>query len=312
MLRRFVPATAAATLLIAGLTGCSAQQAAQADCTPAYSAGSLSDGTTVLGEFGSKPEVSIPKDVKIDTTQRTVVGKTGTGTQKRERMAVDQTLVSVNMVFFDAATSKKLYASPAFNNPGQAPEFLMLSKEQENPLSKAVECTRPGDRVVAALSPQDSAGIMQQLGGTMGSSLVGVIDIVEARPLASQGPVKGLPNGYPAVVTNEDGRPGVVLPPTDKPAGSSSAVRIQGDGAEVKATDNVIAQVLTVGWDHQITNNTWDTGIAGLGNEQQISQSGFTYRTELTGKKVGSQVVVIDDPQGGKPSVSVIDILGVN
>ena len=308
MLRRIVPASAAAALLIAGLTGCSAQQAAQADCDPAYAPGSLSDGVTVLGEFGELPEVKIPEDAKISKAQRTVVSEA----EDRGTLAVDQSLVSVNMTFFDSATGDQLYASPALQNAGQSPEFLLLSKDQENPLSAAAECAAPGDRVVLALDPEQSSQLVAQLGGEQGSSLVGVIDVVDARPLAAQGPARGLPNGFPAVVTNDDGRPGLVLPPSDAPAGTTAATRIQGDGEKVAADDNVIGQVLTVGWDGQVRQNTWESGLIALGTEEQVSQSGFTFRTELTGQKVGSQIVVVENVEGGSPQVSVVDILGTN
>lgn len=308
MLRRFVPASAAAALLIAGLTGCSAQQAAQVDCDPAFAPGSLSDGVTVLGDFGQLPEVKIPEDATISKTQRTVISES----EDRSAIAVDQSLVSVNMAFFDSATGKQLYASPALQSEGQAPEFLLLSKEQENPLSAATECAAAGDRVVLAMDPEQSAQLVAQLGGKAGSSLVGVIDVVDARPLAAQGPARGLPNGYPAVVTNEDGQPGVVLPPSDAPAGTSSAVRIQGDGEKVTAEDNVIAQVLTVGWDQQVRQNTWESGLIALGTEAQIEQSGFAFRTELTGHKIGSQVIVVENVADASPQVSVVDILGTN
>lgn len=70
-------------------------------------------------------------------------------------------------------------------------------------------------------------------------------------------------------------------------------------------------QVLTVGWDGTVKTNTWESGITQLGSEDQIAQSGFEFRKGLTGKKVGSQVVVIEN-EGGAAQVSVIDILGVN
>ena len=308
MLRRLVPASAAAALVFAGLTGCSAQQAAQVDCEPAYQPGSLSDGVTVLGDFGQLPEVKIPENAEISNTQRTVISEA----TDRSSVAEDQSLVSVNMAFFDSATGKQLYASPALQAEGQSPEFLLLSKDQENPLSAATECAAPGDRVVLALDPSQSAQLLAQLGGEEGSSLVGVIDVVDARPLAAQGPVRGLPNGFPAVVTNEEGRPGVVLPPREAASGSTAATRIAGDGEKVTADDNVIAQVLTVGWDGQVRQNTWESGLIALGTEQQIAQSGFTLRTELTGQRIGSQVVVVENLEGGSPQVSVVDILGTN
>lgn len=102
-----------------------------------------------------------------------------------------------------------------------------------------------------------------------------------------------------------------MLPPRDAPAGTTSAVRVEGDGAEVGAEDNVIAQVLTVGWDGTVQTNSWNTGLMGLGNEQQISQSGNTFREQLTGAKVGSQLVIIENESDAEAKVVVVDIIGV-
>ncbi|UOQ58445.1 peptidylprolyl isomerase [Leucobacter allii] len=315
MLRRLVPATAAAGLLLAGLTGCSAQLASAADCSPALQPGVLSDGVTVLGGFGEVPEVSIPEDVSIDATQRTIVAGADAAEEASEddaRVAVDQSLVGVNMAFFDSSTSEQVYESPGFGDAAASPELLLLDDETANPLSEAVRCTVPGDRVVLAFGPDDSAAFGAQLGTTGDAAIVGVLDVVSTAALAADGPVRGLPNGYPAVVTNDEGRPGMVLPPSEAPTATSSAVRIAGDGEKVAADDGVVAQVLQVSWDGSVKLNTWDTGLTALGTEDQIAQSGYTFRSELTGKQIGSQVVVVEALDGGDAQVVVVDIVGVS
>lgn len=306
MLRRVIPATAASALLIAGITGCSAQQAA-ADCEPIMQSGALSDSVTVEGGFNASAALTLPEGIDISTSQRTVVDEAS----DRSVVAADQSLVGVNMAFFDALTGDQIYESPAFGSDA-SPEFLLVDEAQPNPLSESVRCLAAGDRAVLALGPEESAQLAMQLGSPTMGGVVGVVDVESVSALAVQGKTKGLPNGYPAVVTNEEGRPGVVLPPRDAPAGTTAAVRIPGNGAEVSAENNVIAQVLEVGWDGSERTNTWNTGLMGLGNEQQIEQSGYTYRTAITGQRVGSQVVVIENEEGGTPRVLVIDILGVN
>lgn len=307
MLRRLVPATAVSALLIVGLTGCGAQHSQASDCSAQLSPGALSNNVTVLGEFGTAPEVSVPDDIEISETQRTIVGEA----EDRSRVADEGSLVSVNMAFFDAATGDELYASPVFSGQGTSPEFLMVDEDMANPLSESVRCTAVGDRVVLALSPEDGAEIATQLGGTAESSVVAVLDVVAASPLAASGPVQGLPSGYPAVVTNDEGRPGIVLPPREAPEGISSATRVLGDGEKVTAENNVVGQVLSVGWGGEQRTNTWESGLVALGTEAQIEQSGYTFRGELTGKTVGSQVVIIDN-SAGDPQVVVVDILGAS
>ncbi|WP_449280718.1 peptidylprolyl isomerase [Leucobacter sp.] len=307
MLRRLVPATAAVALLLAGATGCSAQRAA-ADCEPQFEPGALSDSVTVLGGFGEAPQISAPEQAEILTSQRTVVQEA----EDRSGAADEGTLVGVNMAFFDSGSGEQLYQSPGFAEAGQSPEFLLVSADTANPLSEAVRCTVPGDRVVLAMSPEESAQFGMQLGTAVEAPIVGVIDTVSTSPLAASGPVRGLPSGYPAVVTDDEGRPGIVLPPRPAPAGTQSAVRISGSGEEVAADDNVIAQVLSVGWDGEERTNTWESGLIAIGTEDQIEESGHTFRGELTGKTVGSQVVIIDHEQGEEAQVVVVDIIGVN
>ncbi|MEJ6489280.1 peptidylprolyl isomerase [Leucobacter sp. USCH14] len=308
MLRRIIPATAAAALLLAGATGCSAQQAQASDCTATLQPGALSDSTTVLGSFGEVPEISAPEDIEILSTQRTVV-ESG---DSDGYVAGEQSLVGVNMAFFDAASGETLFQSEGFADSSRPPQPLLVAEETANPLSEAVRCTVPGDRVVLALSPEESTQLAGQLGAPGADAIVGVVDVVSTAPIVAEGPARGLPNGFPAVVTNEEGRAGVVLPPTDAPAGTTAAVRIEGDGAEVTATDNVIAQVLAVGWDGTEQENTWNTGLKLLYTEADMAQSGVTYRAELTGQSIGSQVVIVENEDGANARVVVVDILGVS
>lgn len=308
MLRRIIPATAAAVLLLGGVAGCSAQQAQAADCSPSLQPGALSDGTTVLGSFGEAPQISAPKSVKILTSQRSVV-ETG---DSDGYVAGEQSLVGVNMAFFDAASGDSLYASAGFADSTQPSQPLLVSKATANPLSEAVRCSVPGDRVVLALSPQDSAQIATQLGAAPDANVIGVIDVVSTGPTATEGKARGLPNGFPAVVTNDKGRPGVVLPPTEAPTGTTTAVRIAGDGDKVAKSDTVIAQVLSVGWDGTVQENTWDTGLTLLPNETDATAAGVSYRAELTGARVGSQLVVVEHVTGAGARVVVIDVLGVS
>lgn len=310
MLRRIVPATAAVALLLTGLTACSAPQDQSSNCEAQLKPGVLSDGVKVKTGFGELPEVTIPKDVDIDVSQRSFAEKA----KDRSRLAGENTLVSMNMALYDAATSTPVYASPAFSGQATGPEFLMVSEEQSNPVSEAVRCAAVGDRIVLAISAADAA----QISGDDSTALVGVIDVVAESPLRAEGKLRGLPNGFPAVVTNDEGRPGVVVPPGKAPEGTRSAVRIEGDGAVVTDTENVVAQVTEVLWDPSVTDNaqkllsdTWTDGLKALGNEEQIAQSGNTFRTELTGKTVGSQVVILENT-GGKARVLVVDILGAS
>ncbi|MFV0433592.1 MAG: peptidylprolyl isomerase [Leucobacter sp.] len=291
MLRRLVPATAAAGLLIAGLTGCTAQHTTASDCTP-MQPGAVSENTRVSGEPGSVPTVVIPEKLSIGATQRTVLVEG----DEDGRVAEEQSLVGATLALFDSVTGKQLYLSTA-------PETLLVSEESPNPLSEALRCSVPGDRVVVAVSPEEGESFAAQLGGAAGSSIVGVLDVDSVSPPYAQGRERGLPSGFPAVVTDANGQAGVVLPPREAPAGTTSAVRIEGDGREVAAENNVIGKVLLVNWDGEEEFN----GMTELGTEDQ----GVSFRAELTGKPIGSQVVVIENTEEGA-KVAVVDILGAN
>lgn len=308
MLRRLVPMAAVAALMLAGVTGCSAQGTGGGDCTPTLEPGVLSDTVKVESGFGEMPEISVPERADIFSTQRTVVERAS----DRGEIARENTIVGVNMAFFDASDGKQLYASPGFSDPSTGAEYLLVSKEQANPLSEAVRCAGAGDRLTLALGPEDSAALAMQLGASPDSTLLAVIDVDSAAPLRSEGRVHGLPSGFPAVVTDHTGQPGVVLPPRKAPARTVSASRIVGDGPKVSADDGLIGQVLAVGWDGAVKKNTWESGPVALGTEDQIDQSGNTWRDQLTGKTVGSQVVITEAGENGDAQVVVVDILGVN
>lgn len=317
MLRRIVPASAVVVLLLSGLTACSPQQAqAQAQprgCVSQLKPGVLSDSVQVSTGFGEVPEVSIPKGVDFEVSQRSFAEKA----KDRGRVAGENTLVSVNMAYFDTQTGEAIGATSAFTGQGDAPEYMLVSAEQADPRSEAVRCAAVGDRIVLAITAEE----VKKMQAPVDSPIVVVIDVVAESALRAEGELQPLPNGFPAVVTNENGQPGVVMPPGAAPEGTRSASRIKGTGADVGADQNVVAQITKVLWDPKVTDNaeklvmsSWNEGLAGiqlLGNEDMIAESGNTFRPELTGKTVGSQVVIIEN-SGGASHVYVVDILAAS
>ena len=303
MRRRIAPTAAAIALLAAGLTGCSAAASAD-DCVPTIGPGALSNNVTVLGEFGEDPQVSIPSDITIQAPQRTIVQSA----DDRGEAAGSNSLVSVNIAYFDSATGDQL-GEPSTFDSDRGTSFVVNSPENETPITETMKCTAPGDRTVIALEPMESLAYMDQLGLTPGASLVMVVDTVSTSPLHSDGTRRGLPSGFPAVVTDETGQPGVVLPPREAPADTRSAASIVGNGPEITAEQSVIGQALIVSWDEaEKLADTRDNGSPmPLGTEESAEQSGISFRGELTGHTVGSQVVIIEGGEGAQ--VIVVDIL---
>ncbi|MGK0720791.1 peptidylprolyl isomerase [Leucobacter sp. W1478] len=300
MRRRVLPVTAVAALAFAGLTGCTVATTGSDACVAPLSPGALSESVTVGSLAGGEPDVSIDSGAEIVNAQRSVID----AASDRDVVAAEGTIVAANLAYFDSSSGEMLEASPSFGS-GTAGELFLASAEG-GPVLQGVLCSAPGDLVAIALPADLSAGAVT----TPGASLVVLAEIVEVSPGSATGALTPLPSGFPAVVTDEAGRVGMVLPPQEAPANTKSGARIVGEGPEVQPDSMIIGNVLTVGWDGQQLKNTWEASPENLGSEEQIEQSGATFRAELTGYPVGSQVVVIE-PGEGSPRVSVIDILAI-
>lgn len=309
MLRRLAPAVLTATVFAAALTGCSSVSADgvdRGDCKPALGPGALSNSVVVLGGFGVEPEVKIPTDTEISVAQRTFVDTPSEG----GTVAKSDTLLSWNYAFYDQHSGAQLAASPGFGTNDSSVFMIMPESEAMDPISAALSCSVPGERVVSAFSPADSQGLAQALGvsASPNSSIIGVLDVVAVAPNHAEGTARALPSGFPAVVTNESGTPGVVLPPRSAPDGLTKAVRIEGNGSSVEAENRLVLQVLTVGWDGTLQKSTWDTdSVQPAGSEDEAESQGDTLRAQLTGVKVGSQVVITEG--GDNARVHVVDVL---
>lgn len=314
-------AVAASILVLGGLTACStaSDEATEANggvegCATSLAPGVLSDNVILTGEAGDAPKVQLPEGAAVYVNQRTLhpASDATDSATRAEKVVEDTALVGVKLSMFDSVSGEQLYASAAYADDSQPPEYLISNSSADaDPLSNAVACTVAGDRVVLALDPETSMALAQQLGGAAAGSIVVIMDIESVTPTVSSGAVRGLPAGFPAVVTNEDGQPGVVLPPTDGPEGLNVATRIAGNGSEVTAESSVIANVLVVDAETgAVTQNTWESGIIGIGSEADIAQSGATYRAAVTGANVGSQLVIVENTDDAR-QVVVIDVIAV-
>lgn len=308
MRRRIVPVAVAATLVMAGLTGCAGSAGPSADCTNPLQPGPLSDGVTVGGDSG----ISVQGPSDILNAQRSVLQPgDGGGTE-----STPGGIVTANVTMYDAATGKVL------DQRENAPHLVLpsnmlsdvkkgLASEQSDSmgvdvlLATALLCTSPGERLIVASTPTQS--MASQLGT---AATVVVVDVLDAAPDRAEGSLRGLPNGFPAVTTDDTGRPGIVLPPQAAPSKIKVAPRIVGTGKKVTDTNSVIGQALTVSWSGSVVANTWDSGMTGFGTEEQPNPS-YTFRGQLTGYPVGSQIVILD-PNKGDPQVHVVDIISAS
>lgn len=303
MRRRLLPVIAVPALLLAGATGCSAQDSAEA-CTPALKPGALSDAVRVSGGFGEEPKVVVPDDVQAKVSQRTAV----ISAEDREKVAGENGIVMANVALFDGASGELLHRSGEFD-ADRASRYVLLDRD---PIGAGLECSAPGDRTLVVLSPDESEQLAPTMGVELapGAPLIAVVDTVGVGETSARGEEKGLPAGFPAVVTDEQGNPGVVLPPNGFPEDMRTALRIEGDGPEVEADDTVLVHALGIDGEGETFADTRENGSPiPIFDEKTAPQDGYDFRDRITGVPVGSQLVIMRG--GEQPHVLVLDILGV-
>lgn len=296
-------------VLTLSVSACSSDPSSSAECDPRLSEGSLTQSITVSGAFGTQPELRLPDDSATSVSQRSVILAEASSDQPLNRTAKQGDLVSINFTIVNGATGEELESSEFSPTKASAP--VILEPEFSFPaLSEGLVCASAGERILIVAAPQDGLGAEGNAnwGIDDDATLIVVADVIAVSALQSEGAVRQLPNGFPNVVTTESGRVGLVLPPSNPPEDVRVAARIDGTGVEVTADDTVFAQMMSVNWNTRaLISSTWEQGSPiSLGSEAD----GPPVRKELTGYKVGSQIVAITPGQSGT-EVSVIDILGV-
>lgn len=293
------------------LTGCSQQTAADA-CTPTYGSGALSENVTVLGTFGTEPTVSIAEGFTYSSAQAHFVEKA----EDRTQAITNPALVSINYMIVASGTNEVIAQSSTFAN-GQGNDVVAVAPgAQESVFPAGLECAAPGDRLVLTLSPEEVFALTGGASSEEQAAYAIVVDVHDVQPMSVEGRTQTLPAGFPGIVVNEYGQPGVVSTPNEAPTETRAATRIKGDGAVITDETYVVANVLQVSWDgwratgnrqaREPIMNTFTSGPVDLGSTDAAQ---YAVREALTGFTVGSQVVVImpDDQHGAV--VSVIDIL---
>lgn len=293
--------TAALTLTL-GLTGCTSVSAGEA-CVPTLSSGALTNSVKDVGGFDTEPTITLPKQITIGGAQtRTIERATD-----RSRAIEQDAVLTVNYALYEDANGTILEGSNTFTT-GRGSDFLPFTEGvSQGSFLNALECAAPGDRLVVAFDPAESTAIAGSVGLAEGTNIIALVDVHDVVPLHLQGRVKNLPSGFPGVITNEDGQPGVVVAPGKAPTEFKAAPRIEGPGTTVKASDGVVANFMKVSWTGELEVNTRaDGGPSFVGTaEQPINE----VREMLTGATVGSQMVYLVPDAAGSASIYVVDIL---
>lgn len=290
-----------ATLIVAGLAGCSSSSGEPTSTPTATStasacqnvkSGSQSESVKVSGDFRKIPSVTIPTPLKATGVERTVLIE-GTGAKAKTGASVDIALAAYN-----GTTGKELTAAVGFND--EAAQTIQVDDTSFVPgLVRAVECLSVGSRIVLTAPAKDAFGSadISQLGLTEKDSAVFVVDVIGILPTRADGtPVDPQP-GFPTVKLGKDGAPTVTIPKTDPPTETKIAVLKQGDGDTVGSEDTVILQYSGVLWrTGKVFDSSWNRGEP-LTNAAGQFVPGFT--KAIVGQKVGSQVIVVIPPADG-------------
>lgn len=166
-----------------------------------------------------------------------------------------------------------------------------------------LEGKKAGSRVQIAVPPTwgYGSGGNPQAGIEGTDTLVFVIDIENTfnEKSSAEGETAAQDDAsLPKVGTNTDGKaPSIEVPKADPPKKLVANYVIEGDGAEVAASDTVLVQYKGVVWD---TGKEFDStysreAISSFGLQQVVKG----WSQGMTGKKVGSRIVIVIPPELG-------------
>ncbi|MGY0066324.1 FKBP-type peptidyl-prolyl cis-trans isomerase [Streptomyces sp. QTS137] len=162
---------------------------------------------------------------------------------------------------------------------------------------------KAGSRVQMAVPPTWGYGAQgnEQAGIKGTDTLVFVVDVQDtfnAKSSAEGGEVAQDNVDLPKVGTNTDGEaPSIEVPDTKAPTKLVSSYVLEGDGEEVGADNSVLVQYRGVLWDGgKEFDSTYERGQLTSFSLQQVVKG---WAQGLTGKKVGSRVLIVIPPELG-------------
>lgn len=306
---RKLPA-AAFTLLLAGvgLTACASDPVAA--CAPAP-AGSSSALVNSSGTVGVAPSIDFPRPLIATSTERTV-NTEGTGYP-----ADANSVIGANWSLLDGRSGELL------DQTDYAAEPALLALGNLPPgLAEALRCAQAGDRISAVIPAEEMASggaAFPGIGPT--DSLVAVFDIDSVYPSRATGrDVPVIEPGFPTVVTDENGTPGLTIPKSEPSTELKVATLKRGDGPVVEADDTVLMHYTGALWSERtVFDSSWERGLPARMNLAELVPG---FRDAVAGQTVGSQVIAVIPPElaygdaaqgtvpAGSTLVFVIDILG--
>ena len=325
-MRKIVSLVAASLLAAASLTGCANQaQANTALDAPMvckhFATGSVADQITGKFPATGLPSVKFPTPLSTKTNQtKELVAGTG------PRFGGGQQ-VKFEYQSYDAATGKLLQGT-SWTGTDAVSQVIQKSKTGAANFCDALAGSREGSVVATIISAKDSHGGKAYPASGIGKndSMIFIFKLLRVDLPKAQGTVKPAQDGFPQVVTNADGAPGLVMQNWDASAAPTefkAETLIEGKGPVIKQDDYVTVHYSGYVWDSSKAqfDSSWSKGTpATFQLKQGALIPGFI--KALVGQRVGSQVVAVLPPSDGYGSsgagsipanatlIFVIDVLG--
>ncbi|QPL95772.1 FKBP-type peptidyl-prolyl cis-trans isomerase [Streptomyces clavuligerus] len=167
---------------------------------------------------------------------------------------------------------------------------------------KALDGQKVGSRLEVSIPPALAYKDKEQPGIKANSTLVFVMDIVEAKsiPLSAKGTeVPQTDSALPVVGTNTDGQaPSVKIPSSTPPKELVAEYVLEGSGPELTETDSVLVRYQGYVWKGaEQFDSTYRTQTTPTWPLAQVTVPGL--KQGLVGKKVGSRVLLVLPPDQG-------------
>jgi len=279
-------------------------------CDGGAAAGDASNAVSVTGDFSKVLRVDMPTPLKPAQTERTQL-ITGHGP-----LVPQGAVVSVALTVLNGTTGEIIQA---YN--GNADSMVVFGKNLLPGFAKSLKCTTVGSRIVSVVTPDDAFGTQ---GGNASlkigknDSLIFVIDVKSASLARADGIDQVPTPGFPAVVLNQDGIPGITITKKNAPTSLEVEVLKKGNGAEVTADTTVTVQFTSVSWaTRTVIESSWASGdpIRWVVADKATNPRGIAPHlvTALVGQRVGSQFVAqFPTFPAGTAVVYVVDVLAVS
>ncbi|MFG2308165.1 FKBP-type peptidyl-prolyl cis-trans isomerase [Streptomyces sp. NPDC048566] len=245
-------------------------------------------------KFGEKPTVAKGSgDPSKDLAVRTVIAGNGTTVAEND-------YIQANYLGQVWSTAK------VFDNSYDRKTPLVIQLAQGGIIDGwryGLVGKKAGSRVEMAVPPTWGYGSQgnAQAGIKGTDTLVFVVDIEKTFNAKSSAKGKDVPQSdaaLPKVGTNTDGKaPSIDVPKGDAPTKLVAEYVIEGDGEEVAADSSVLVQYKGVLWDGgKEFDSTYSRGQLTSFSLQQVVKG---WAQGLTGKKVGSRVLIVIPPKLG-------------